>query len=252
MSWWLFAPKSKALSSSEDFRRIKNPFEAGASGQLPKNVSTIWANCWNAGTQFSERSRTTSPLNFFWISGILCSLALQSFSLRKLLRRLKRNPVEFCMMKPSWRLCHGTNWPRNPPSNCNFYSFLGNLGLLSVRVPVLLAVIWEGFVIHPFQNSFLFWQTWEGKEILKVSCLSLSCKVEGVLGQLWASWNSYGVEDWTVEVHHSWYLIPFHHLSPVVQQPLKFPSCGLRSVKAWALWDKVDKMLEKGTLKLVD
>ena len=47
-------------------------------------------------------------------------------------------------------------------------------------------------------------------------------------------------------------IIPFPHLPPVSQEPLEFPSYGSGCVRARAFQEKVDKMLEKGTLELVD
>ena len=48
-------------------------------------------------------------------------------------------------------------------------------------------------------------------------------------------------------VHHS-----FHHLPPVSRVLCEFLSNGLRSAKVQALQGEVDKMLEKGTLEMVD
>ena len=42
----------------------------------------------------------------------------------------------------------------------------------------------------------------------------------------------------------------FHHLPPVVREPVEFPSCSSGSAKAQALWEEVNKMLQKGALEL--
>ena len=55
-----------------------------------------------------------------------------------------------------------------------------------------------------------------------------------------------------VEVLYSGYIVPFCHLFPVPQEPLKFPSCALGSAKADAIQEEVDRMLQKGILELVD
>ena len=75
-------------------------------------------------------------------------------------------------------------------------------------------------------------------------------QVGDVLGQHWDFWSFCRVKDWMVKVFHSGYPVPFHHLPPVSWEPLEYPSYGLRSVKAQALQDKVEKMLEKSTLEL--
>ena len=54
-----------------------------------------------------------------------------------------------------------------------------------------------------------------------------------------------------MEVLHFGYLMPFHHLPPMLQEPLEFPSYSLRSLKAQAFQDEVDKMLGKSALELV-
>ena len=46
--------------------------------------------------------------------------------------------------------------------------------------------------------------------------------------------------------------IPFHHLPPVTQEPLEFPSYGSGSVKAQTLFEEVDKMLAKGALEEIE
>ena len=60
-----------------------------------------------------------------------------------------------------------------------------------------------------------------------------------------------GVEDWTVDVLCSCYLIPFHSLPRVFQDPVEFPSYGLGFIKAQALQDEVDKMPGKGFVELL-
>ena len=47
-----------------------------------------------------------------------------------------------------------------------------------------------------------------------------------------------------VEVLHTGYLVSFHHLPPVAQALVAFPSYGSGSVKAQALQEEVDNMLE--------
>ena len=49
-------------------------------------------------------------------------------------------------------------------------------------------------------------------------------QVGGILSQHWHSWHSCRVENWAVEVLHSVYLVPFHHLPPELQEPPEFPS----------------------------
>ena len=73
----------------------------------------------------------------------------------------------------------------------------------------------------------------------------------GILGWHWLSLSSSGAEDWTVEVLHSGCRILFHHLSPVVREPVKFPSYDLGSAKAQALEGEVDKMLQDGAVERV-
>ena len=55
-----------------------------------------------------------------------------------------------------------------------------------------------------------------------------------------------------MKIHCFGYPISFHHLPLVFWELFEFPSCGLRSVKADVFQDEVSKMLEKGTLELVD
>ena len=55
-----------------------------------------------------------------------------------------------------------------------------------------------------------------------------------------------------MEILRSGYLGPFHHLPPVSQEPVEFPSYSSGSAKAQALQAEVDKMLEKGDLGVVD
>ena len=59
-------------------------------------------------------------------------------------------------------------------------------------------------------------------------------------------------EDSAVKVLWLGYLIPFHHFPPVSWESLEFPPYGLGSVRACALQEEVDKMVEKGTMELVD
>ena len=47
-------------------------------------------------------------------------------------------------------------------------------------------------------------------------------------------------------------LVPFCCFPHVYQEPVKFPSYGVGSVKAQALGAEVDKMLKKGTLEVFD
>ena len=55
-----------------------------------------------------------------------------------------------------------------------------------------------------------------------------------------------------MEVLCSSYPILFHHLPPVPQEPIEFPSYNSGSEKAQAIQDKVDKTLQKDTLELVN
>ena len=54
-----------------------------------------------------------------------------------------------------------------------------------------------------------------------------------------------------MEVLRHSYLVPFHHLPPVSQDPREYPSCPLGSVRALALKEEVSKMLQKGALESV-
>ena len=66
------------------------------------------------------------------------------------------------------------------------------------------------------------------------------------------SWSSYRVGDWKLEVLLSEYIVPFHNLPPVLQEPLEFLFYNTGLAKAQSLQGEVDRMLEKGTLELVD
>ena len=59
--------------------------------------------------------------------------------------------------------------------------------------------------------------------------------VGGDLRWHWRSWLSSGVEDWVVDILRFRFLVPLHHLPPGLQEPLKFISYSLGSVRAQAL-----------------
>ena len=48
------------------------------------------------------------------------------------------------------------------------------------------------------------------------------------------------------------YRVPFHHLPPMSLEPRELSSCSPGSVRVLALWEEVDKMLQKGALEAVD
>ena len=68
-------------------------------------------------------------------------------------------------------------------------------------------------------------------------------QVGGVVGRHNSSWNSYVMESWAVKVLDSSYCVPFHHLSPVIQEPQEFPSYSSESIQAQALQEEVNEML---------
>ena len=74
----------------------------------------------------------------------------------------------------------------------------------------------------------------------------------GILAWYWHLWEKLGADDWTVEVLHPGYHIPFHDLPPVTQETIKFPSYSLRSVKIQVLQGEVEKMLGNGILEEVN
>ena len=55
-----------------------------------------------------------------------------------------------------------------------------------------------------------------------------------------------------MQVLHSEYIVPFHHLPPLSQEPREFLSYVSGFAKAQSLQKEVDKMLQKCTLELVD
>ena len=55
-----------------------------------------------------------------------------------------------------------------------------------------------------------------------------------------------------MEVPYSSYLVLFHHLLPVSQESVEFPSNCSGSVNSQALQAEMNKMLKKGALELVD
>ena len=70
--------------------------------------------------------------------------------------------------------------------------------------------------------------------------------------QHWRVWCSFSTKVWTIGVLWHGYLVPFHHLPPVSQEPWEFPSCALGSVRVLALRDEVSKILQKGAVELVN
>ena len=73
-----------------------------------------------------------------------------------------------------------------------------------------------------------------------------------MIQKIWRKWQTLEAEDMTMEVLHTGYLVSFHNLPPVSQDPVGFPSYGLRSTKAQALQAEVGKVLEEGALHVVD
>ena len=54
-----------------------------------------------------------------------------------------------------------------------------------------------------------------------------------------------------MEVLQLGYQVLFHHLPPVYQEPLEFPSYAPGSIRALALQEEVSRMLQKGDLEVV-
>ena len=75
-------------------------------------------------------------------------------------------------------------------------------------------------------------------------------RVGGCLASKWRAWRKAGAEPWTVKTLQKGYRLPFlQDLPPLVPVPKAFPSYRSDPVKARALSDEVEAMMEKGALE---
>ena len=138
------------------------------------------------------------------------------------MKRRLTNPAVSCMMrlfiKPSCR----TNLLRSLRKDCISRSLQSSYSLLSTqaishpgnrRVRVLFLPLPQ-IPRPPFSPVSMGRGSFEG------SLPPSQLQVESILGWHWLFWSSFGAEAWTVEVLHPGYLIPFHHLPPLAQDPL--------------------------------
>ena len=141
------------------------------------------------------------------------------------------------MMRWFVRLLSWRRSSRNHQKCFSLPSRLAGVVNKALELPVILVFVREGFLFHEFQDFYPLpvnigrGSSFEGS-LLPPPPLS---PAGGRHSRAAHSWHSYGAKDWTVEVFHSGYLVPFHRLPPVSQEPLEFPFCASGSTKAHAL-----------------
>ena len=258
MDWSTFATKSMDLSGLEDSHRIHYLFVAGVCCQIQvaETASTFWDNFLlkHHDAILGKIKDDISFESFMDLRNSLFSGSAELFPKETVEKAIEKS--SHILHDMAIRKAMSQNRPAKKHAKQLQFSQFSRQSQPSKhsRLQPCRQSSGKGSSSIPSSGSKIpspSGRHGRGKKFEGFSLLSQP-EVGGVPGQHWDFWNSYWAEEWTLEILCSGYMILFHHFPPVAREPQEFLSYVSGSVKAQFSQDKVDKVLEKGPLELVD